>query len=155
MICASYLRVPRGTNGIHNLNLGRLLSTYRRGANRVRYILRSIMIYLPNPPLKFDSESEIRGKNILLQVESKIEAQKYVNLQSAAIAGSSNPAIKISLWIRNPGENVSKFVDWLAYSHPSYRAGRGIWTRIYADKLEEQTGSKREKKAGAPGHPKG
>ena len=44
MICASYLRVPRGTNGIHNLILGLLLSTYRRGANRVRYVLRSIMM---------------------------------------------------------------------------------------------------------------
>ena len=155
MICASYLRVPRGTNGIHNLNLRLLLSTYRRGANRVRYILRSIMIYLSNPPLKFDSESEIRAKIFNYTQSPKIGAQKYVKLQSAAVAGSTNPGIKILLWIRNPGQNISKFADSLAYSHPSYRAGRGIWTRINADKLEEQTGSKREKKAGALGQPKG
>jgi len=53
------------------------------------------MIYLPNPPLKFDSESQIRAKIFYYTQSPKSGAEKYMNLQSAAITGSANPTVKI------------------------------------------------------------
>lgn len=63
----------------------------RGWVNRGMQNCRSVMIYLPNPPIKFHPESEIWAKTFLLHAKSKIR------VQSAAIAE-----------IRKPGKNVFK-----------------------------------------------
>ena len=77
----------------------------RRRVNRSMQILRSVMIYSPNPPLKSRPESEIR--QICLHAKSKIRAQ---NIDESAIRCNCRirKSVKIILSIRNPGKNIFK-----------------------------------------------
>ena len=65
----------------------------------------NLLIYWPNPPLL--PASEIRAKTLLLPAKSKIRAQK---MAESAIRWNYRirESVKISLWIRNPGKNISK-----------------------------------------------
>ena len=91
-----------------------------REVNRGNYANSPIRYdLLPKSAVKISSESEIRAKLLLLHTQSKIWAQKWMNLQSAAIAGCRNP-LKPCFESEIRAKIFSKSADPFAYSPASY-----------------------------------
>ena len=86
-------------------DLGSKAIPFMRGVNRGMQICRSVMVYWPNPPLKFRPESEMRKIFFCFTQNPKSGPKKWMMNESAIRCNCRiRKSVKILLWIRNPGK---------------------------------------------------
>ena len=99
------------------------------GVNRGMQIRRSIMIYWPNPPLKFCLHPKSGQKHFYYPQSPKSGPKKWLNLQSAEITGSGNP-LKSRFESEIRAKIFSKSADPFTYSPPLLRMQIWLCNRL-------------------------